>query len=151
LAQWEELKTGLRKAGESGKPFAGIGVDTWGVDFGLLGRGGELLANPFMYRDARTEGILDRAFKKVSRQQIFEATGIQFMQLNSLYQLLAYRESHSSQLDAAETLLFMPDLFNYLFTGQKKAEFSIATTSQMYDPRKKTWAMDLLKAFDLPA
>lgn len=151
LGQWEELKTGLRKAATTGKPLAGIGVDTWGVDFGLLGHNGEILGNPYMYRDSRTEGLLDRAFKIVPREKIFEATGIQIMQINSLLQLFAMRESNSSQLAAAETLLFVPDLFNYLFTGQKKAEFSITTTSQMYDPRKKTWATDLLKQLDLPA
>jgi rhamnulokinase len=151
LGQWEELKTGLRKAASTGKVLAGIGVDTWGVDFGLLGHNGEILGNPYMYRDSRTDGILDRAFKIVPREKIFDATGIQIMQINSLLQLFAMREADSSQLAAAETLLFIPDLFNYLFTGQKKAEFSIATTSQMYDPRKKSWAVELLKQLDLPA
>ena len=157
LGQWEELKTGLKKAGvephqDQKRPIEihGIGVDTWGVDFGLLDRNGEVLANPFHYRDPQTDGTMERAFARVPRQEIFKATGIQFMQLNSLYQLLAMKESRSKALECADTLLFMPDLFNYLFTGQRKSEFSIATTSQMYDTRQKTWATELLRQLDLP-
>ena len=156
LAQWEELKTGLRRSAESHGPssarasLSGIGVDTWGVDFGLVGADGDVLGNPFHYRDPRTDGVMERTFQRVSRQEIFEHTGVQFMQLNSLYQLLALRDSKPKTLDAADTLLFIPDLFNYLFTGEKRAEFSIATTSQMYDPRKGTWATELLEKLDLP-
>ena len=157
LAQWEELKAGLRKAaveqhGEQRTPVPlhGIGVDTWGVDFGLLSESGEILSNPFNYRDPQTDGMLELAFSRVSREQIFQATGIQFMQLNSLYQLLALKEARSAALQCARTLLFMPDLFNYLFTGERKSEFSIASTSQMYDPRKKAWAAGLLEKLDLP-
>ncbi len=156
LAQWEELKTGLRKAASGAKDskrtteIHGIGVDTWGVDFGLIGADGEVLENPFHYRDPRTEGMMERAFKRVSKEKIFEATGIQFMELNTLFQLVAMHEAKSVALNAAQTLLFMPDLFNYLFTGQRKSEFSIATTSQMYDPRERTWASALLRALDLP-
>jgi len=155
LAQWEELKTGLRNAASKdarGGAVAldGIGVDTWGVDFGLIGRAKNVLGNPYHYRDARTDGMLERAFAKVPREKIFDATGIQFMQLNSLYQLLAMREANSQALDIAETLLFMPDLFNFLFTGVRKAEFSIASTSQMYDPRKRQWAKPMLEQFGIP-
>jgi rhamnulokinase len=155
LSQWEELKTGLRKAteGQGGgarASLSGIGVDTWGVDFGLVGADGDVVGYPFHYRDPRTDGVMERAFQRVSRQEIFEQTGVQFMQLNSLYQLIALRDSRPRLLDAAETLLFIPDLFNYLFTGERKAEFSIATTSQMYDPRKGTWAVDMLRRLDLP-
>ena len=157
LGQWEELKAGLRKAAveqhgdhRTPIPLHGIGVDTWGVDFGLLSESGEILGNPFHYRDARTDGMMERAFARVPRERIFETTGIQFMQLNSLYQLLAMSEAKSSMLRSAETLLFMPDLFNYLFTGQRRGEFSIATTSQMYDPRRKAWAIPMLKELGLP-
>jgi sugar (pentulose or hexulose) kinase len=150
IAQWEQIKTGLRKAA-AGTPLAGLGVDTWGVDFGLLDRNGDLLGNPYMYRDSRTEGLVEKACAVVSRQRIFETTGIQFMHINSLYQLLAMRLARSPILDAADALLFMPDLFNYLFTGRKVNEFSIATTSQMYDPRRRNWAFDLLAALDLPS
>src|SRR4051794_6432574 len=150
LGQWEELKIGLRKAAGGGTPIHAIGVDTWGVDFGLLDRNGDLLANPFMYRDPQTDGMMDLAFSRVPRAQIFEATGIQFMQLNSLYHLMAMAERKSPVLDCAHTLLFIPDLFNYFFTGERAAEFSIATTSQMYDPRKRAWATDMLKTLGLP-
>jgi rhamnulokinase len=153
LAQWEELKAGLRKAaGEGSKrpEIHGIGVDTWGVDFGFVFPDGDIRGNPFHYRDARTNGMLEKAFAAVPRERIFEATGVQFMQLNSLYQLLATKETHPRLLQSAETLLFMPDLFNYLFTGVRKAEFSIVTTSQMYDPRQKAWATPLLKELGLP-
>jgi rhamnulokinase len=150
LAQWEELKTGLRKASAGGSAIDAIGVDTWGVDFGFLDRNGDLLANPFMYRDAQTDGMLEKAFAKVPRAEIFEATGIQFMQLNSLYQVMALAERKSPLLEMAQTMLFIPDLFNYFFTGERAAEFSIATTSQMYDPRKREWATGMLNKLGLP-
>lgn len=150
LAQWEELKTGLRKAAAGGTKLDGIGVDTWGVDFGLVGKNGEVLGFPYMYRDSRTDGMMDKVFERLPRDKVFDATGIQFMQLNSLFQLYAMKQADSPVLAAAETLLFMPDLFNYLFTGARKSEFSIATTSQMYDPRKRAWAIDMLKQLDLP-
>jgi rhamnulokinase len=150
LAQWEELKTGLRKSAAGNTLIHAIGVDTWGVDFGLLDKNGDLLANPFMYRDPQTDGMLEYAFSFVPKPRIFEETGVQFMQLNSLYQLLALVKRQSPLLDCAHTLLFMPDLFNYLFTGEKVAEFSIATTSQMYDPRKRAWATELLKDLGVP-
>ncbi|MFT3786393.1 MAG: rhamnulokinase family protein [Tepidisphaeraceae bacterium] len=151
LGQWEQIKTGLKKAVElAAGPVDAIGVDTWGVDFGLLGRDGQILGNPVCYRDARTDGMLDLAFNIAGKREIFDATGIQFMQLNTLYQLLALTRKNSSQLQAAQSLLFMPDLFNYLLTGVARAEFSIATTSQMYDPRKKQWATGLLKKLGIP-
>ena len=151
LGQWEELKTGLRKTvADLTEPLAGIGIDTWGVDYGLVGRGGEVLGNPFMYRDGRTDGVMERTFARVPKQDVYAATGIQFMQFNTLFQLIAARESASSLLEAAETMLFVPDLFNYLFTGQRRCEFSITSTSQMYDPRKRTWAIGLLERLGLP-
>lgn len=149
LQQWEELKIGLRKTG-SELPLNGIGIDTWGVDFGLVSADGEVLGNPFMYRDARTDGMMERVFSVVPRGEVFESTGIQFMQLNSLYQLFALKQSGSPLLKCAQTLLFMPDLFNYLFTGVRKSEFSIATTSQMYDPRRRAWATGMLERLGLP-
>jgi rhamnulokinase len=157
LAQWEELKIGLRNAGveqrgDQKTPVVlhGIGVDAWGVDFGLLSESGEVLGNPFNYRDSRTDGMMELAFSRVPKEEIFEATGVQFMQLNSLYQLLAMKEAKSSALGCAATLLFVPDLFNYLFTGVRKCEFSIASTSQFYDPRKKAWAKGVLEKLGLP-
>lgn len=151
LGQWEQIKTGLKKAFElAGGSVDAIGVDTWGVDFGLLGHDGQILGNPVCYRDARTDGMLDVAFSLAGKRAIFDATGIQFMQLNTLYQVLALAQQKSSQLAAAKSMLFMPDLFNYLLTGVARAEFSIATTSQMYDPRARNWATDLLKKLGIP-
>jgi rhamnulokinase len=149
LQQWEELKTGLRKS--AGEDLAGIGVDTWGVDFGLLDRNGEILSNPIMYRDAYTQGIMERTFATVSRDKIYELTGLQFMPFNTLFQLMALKERDSQILKSAESLLFMPDLFNYLFTGEQRNEFSIASTSQMYNPRTKNWTVDLLNRLGLPS
>ncbi len=121
------------------------------MDFGLLSKSGELLGLPVCYRDSRTDGILERTFQRVSRERIFQATGIQFLQFNTLFQLLAMRECRSDLLDAADRLLMIPDLLHYLFTGIAANEFSGATTTQMYDPRAKDWAWDLLRQFDLPA
>jgi rhamnulokinase len=154
LAQWEALKTGLRKSAGSESAaklkLSGIGVDTWGVDFGLITGDGDLLGNPFHYRDSRTDGMMEAAFARVSRQSIFERTGIQFMQFNTLFQLLAMQKQSPRILQAAESLLFMPDLFNYFFTGQRRAELSIASTSQMLDPRERSWATGLLRELQLP-
>jgi rhamnulokinase len=150
LQQWEELKTGLRKASAAGAKIDGIGVDTWGVDFGLIGQSGVVLGNPYMYRDSRTDGMMDKAFAAVGRADMYDTTGIQFMQLNSVFQLLSMVHCSHPLLDVAQTLLFMPDLFNYLFSGVRKTEFSIATTSQMYDPRRRDWAHGMLKKLYLP-
>src|SRR5947207_5627459 len=114
LQQWEELKAGLRAAAADTPNLAGIGVDTWGVDFGFIGRGGDVLADPYHYRDPRTDGVMQRTFQRLPREQIFQSTGIQFMPINSLYQLMAMVETKDWQLDCAETLLFVPDIFNYL-------------------------------------
>jgi sugar (pentulose or hexulose) kinase len=126
-------------------------VDTWGVDFGLLDRNGDLLGNPYMYRDPRNDGIMQKVFDRIGRERLFDATGLQFLQFNSLFQLYASRLAGSPMLEIADKLLFMPDLFNYFFTGVKKNEFSIASTSQMYDPRAKAWALPLLKELGLPS
>lgn len=151
LAQWTHVRQGLRAAGSRlGASIASVGVDTWGVDFGLLGRGDVLLGNPYHYRDSRTNGMLERAFSIVPRDEIFRHTGLQFMQLNTLYQLLAMKLSGSPLLEMAETMLMVPDLFHWLLTGQKCNEFTEATTSQFYNPLKGDWATELLRKFDLP-
>jgi len=151
LAQWSHVRTGLQAASARypGR-IKSLGVDTWGVDFGLLGRGDVLLGNPYHYRDSRTNGALERAFSIVSRREIFQQTGLQFMQLNTLYQLLAMKWSNSPLLDVAETLLMIPDLFHWLLTGQKCNEFTEATTSQFYNPLRGAWAVELLQRFGLP-
>jgi rhamnulokinase len=127
-----------------------VGVDTWGVDFALLGRGDELLGNPYNYRDSRTNGMLERAFTLVSREEIFRHTGLQFMQLNTLYQLLAMKLTDSPLLQIAETLLMVPDVFHWLLTGVKCNEMTEASTSQFYNPIKGDWATELLQEFGLP-
>src|SRR3989442_1063353 len=151
LRLYAEMLTTLRRCASERGGIASMGVDTWGVDFGLLGRGGTLLGNPRHYRDPHTEGIMELAFAKVPRAEIFRQTGLQFMRFNSLFQLLALQRDRSPLLDVAENLLFMPDLFHYFFTGLKVNEFTNATTSQFYDPTGKSWAYRLVKMFDLPS
>jgi rhamnulokinase len=127
-----------------------VGLDTWGVDFGLLDRDGVLLGNPYHYRDSRTDGMLEEAFRRVPRDEIFAATGIQFMQLNTLYQLLAMVVRDDPILRIADTLLFTPDLLNYWLTGRKVSERSIASTSQCLDPFTGDWAKTLLERLGIP-
>jgi rhamnulokinase len=151
LALHDAMLETLRLAAAVHGPLDGVGVDTWGVDFALLGRDGTLLGNPRHYRDPHTEGILDEAFRRVPREQIFRHTGIQFMRFNTLFQLLAMQRDRSPLLDAAQTLLFMPDLFHYFFTGIKVNEYTDASTSQMLDPHTRGWAYELVRAFGLPS
>ena len=146
-----EVKEGLRKAAKEGVRIDGIGIDTWGVDFGLLGKNGHLLGMPVHYRDARTEGMMEKAFETVSKKEIFERTGLAFQSFNTLYQLLAMKEQGDEALEAADTLLFMPDLIAYLLTGEKATEYTIASTSQMIDPSTRSWDKELLKKLGLPA
>jgi rhamnulokinase len=151
LSLWTEIKHGLsRYAAHENTPLAGIGIDTWGVDYGLLDKAGRLLGNPVHYRDARTNNIFDRAFPIVPRADIYAETGLQFIQLNTLFQLVAARLEHDPQLDYADTLLLMPDLFHYWLTGEKIAEYTIASTTQMLRARDRQWAFDLLQKFNLP-
>ena len=151
LRLFSEMKEGLRRyVQQHGARLDAIGIDTWGVDFGLLGRGDMLLENPHHYRDPRTDGMLETAFARVSRDRIFAATGAQFMKLNTLYQLLSLKQSNSPVLEAAETFLMMPDLFNFFFTGRKVCEFSNATTTQFYNPVGGGWATQLLEELALP-
>ncbi len=146
-----EIKRGLSLVVQNyGAPPDGLGIDTWGVDFGLLDAQGVLIGNPYHYRDSRTDGMLQEAFKRVPRAEIFNQTGIQFMQLNSLYQLLSMVVSRSPGLEIAKTFLTMPDLFNYWLTGRKACEFTNATTTQCYDPRRGGWAYTLLEALHIP-
>ena len=151
LQLWDEVKSGLAKAGaEAEGQIAGIGVDTWGLDFALLDRDGDLLGVPFHYRDRRTEGMLEEAFRRVPRDEIFLRTGIQFMSINTLYQLLSMVRQGSTALEVADRLLMMPDLFNYWLTGERASEFTIATTSQCYDPREGAWACSMLERLGIP-
>lgn len=146
----EMLQT-LRLCAAKRGALDGVGVDTWGVDFALLGRDGTLLGNPRHYRDPHTESIMEQAFAQVPRSEIFRQTGLQFMRFNTLFQLLALQRDRSPLLDRAETLLFMPDLFHYFFTGIKVNEYTDASTSQILDPNSRQWAYPLIDAFGLPA
>jgi len=151
LRQFADIKQGLKLAlQETGGKIDGIGVDTWGVDFGLLGEDGELLMLPFHYRDSRTNDVMDKVFRIVPRERIFERIGIQFMQLNTIFQLYSMVEGGSTALKHASTLLMMPDLFNYWLTGEKLGEFSIATTSMLYDPYAGDWARDIAEKLGIP-
>jgi rhamnulokinase len=151
LRLWHEIQRGLVIAGrERHLVLDGIGIDTWGVDFALLGADGALADNPRHYRDARTNGVMEKLFAVVPRAEVFAQTGVQFMQLNSLYQFYALKLAGSPALDRAQKLLFMPDLLNYWLTGVARAEVTIASTSQFYDPRSKTWATNLLQKLGLP-
>lgn len=146
-----EIKTGLKKAIPqcSGRP-AGIGVDTWGVDFGLIGPDGKLLDDPYNYRDSRTDGMMDIAFEKMGKRAVYDNTGIQFMQLNSVYQLLSMRLSDHPLLKKAQTLLFVADLISYLLCGRAYAEYTFASTSQMMDMKTGKWSDAIIKGLDLP-
>lgn len=149
LRLWNDIQAGIEK-GRALHP-ASIGVDTWGIDFGLLDSRGDLIGNPVHYRDSRTTGMMDRAFAKVSRAEIFAQTGIQFLTINTLYQLLSMVESGSPQLQIAETFLTAPDLLNYWLTGEKKCEFTNATTTQLFNPTTGRWATDLMDALGIPS
>ncbi|HEX5692474.1 MAG TPA: rhamnulokinase family protein, partial [Roseiflexaceae bacterium] len=149
LRLWHEIKHGMaRYATQFDAPLAGIGVDTWGVDFALLDRAGRLLGNPVTYRDPRTEGMIERVFAQVPRAEVFAQTGNQILSINTLFQLASM--AGDPQLDAAETLLMMPDLFNYWLTGVRAVEYTNATTTQMFDPRERRWAGALLDRLGLP-
>lgn len=151
LRLWSEIEAGLRVAGKRfGKSVVSVGVDTWGVDFVLLDSKGELLGQPFHYRDRRTSGILPQAFSRVPREQIFAHTGLQFMELNTLYQLLAWQRSDPALLEAADCLLMMPDFFHWCLCGSRAAEFTDASTTQCLNPARRDWAFDLLHQFGLP-
>jgi rhamnulokinase len=152
FALFREVKQGLRLCGEEGgRRFDSVGVDTWGVDFGLLGADGSLLGMPRAYRDSEFKGAMAKFLKRVPKQRVYELTGIQFLNINTLYQLHALKLAKSPPLAQADALLFMPDLFNYLLTGLKTTEFTIATTSQLYDPAKRAWAKELFEALGVPA
>jgi rhamnulokinase len=150
LRLWSEIKSGITATVKSGVKLDGIGLDTWGVDFALLDKNNSLLSNPFHYRDERTDGMLDEAFRRISRADIFSNTGIQFMQINTLYQLLAMSVQKSPLFNVAKTFVTIPDLFNYWLSGELTNEFTNATTTQCLDPRKRDWATPVLDALDIP-
>ncbi len=143
LRLFYEIKQGIIKAKQAGG-FDSIGIDTWGVDFGLLDEFGCLLENPIHYRDTRTVGMIEEAEKYISKREMYDITGIQFMELNTVFQLLALKKERPHMLERTDKMLFMPDLFAYMLTGEKNTEYSIATTSQMIDLKTNSWSEKLL-------
>jgi rhamnulokinase len=151
LGLWNDIRNGLGAAvQQTGGKLAGMAMDTWGVDFALLDRNDSLLGNPYHYRDTRTDGILETVFKEIPPAEIYAQTGIQFLQFNSLYQLYSMVLNDSPILTSARTFLTIPDLFNFWLTGRKGCEFTNATTTQCYDPRRLDWAVNLLQRLDIP-
>jgi rhamnulokinase len=151
LRLWHEIQHGIAVAVRERKlTLNGIGVDTWGVDCALLSADGLLLDNPRHYRDARNNGMVEKLFEAVPRDQVFGYTGIQFIQINTLYQLYAMRLTGAPTLGVAARMLMIPDLFNYWLTGVAKSESTIASTTQFFNPESMTWAAELLTRLDLP-
>lgn len=151
LRLFNEIKKGIRIASEGyGAEIESLGIDSWGVDFGFLGEEDYLLGNPYHYRDGRTKGMMEEAFGIMTREEIFARTGIQFMHINSLYQLLAFRKQHRAIFNQVRTLLLIPDLLNYFLTGRKAGEATVASTTQMYNPWSGSWDKEILERFKLP-
>ena len=143
------LKNQFTFAGKKAKIEA-VGVDTWGVDFALLDKKGMLIGSPYNYRDSRTNGMMDEAFKCMSREKIYELTGIQFMPINALYHLFSMSVRNDPQYSVADKFLMVPDLFNYWLSGKAVAEFTETTTSQLYDTRKRQWSDEIINAMGFP-
>ncbi|MUT67207.1 rhamnulokinase family protein [Paenibacillus sp. NEAU-GSW1] len=146
-----EMKKAIRKAFQEGCSPETFGVDTWGVDFGLLDANGELLGNPYHYRDPQTEGLIEEVCALIGKEALFQQGGLQFMPFNTVYQLYAMRKASSPKLDAARTLLLTPDLLVYFLTGRKVCEFTMATTTQLFHPEKQAWNTELLERLGIPS
>ena len=148
---YSEMKTALRAYAAKSLPrLDSIGIDTWGVDYALLDKSGRILELPYSYRDSRTRGMMPRFFRKIPAKRVYQMTGIQFMPFNTLFQLLAMKQVKSALLKNMSHLLFIPDVFNYFFTGIKRTEFTFATTSQLYNPVKRDWEPRLFRALGIP-
>lgn len=150
LSLFEEMKIGLRLAASKGYQIKGIGIDTWGVDFGLIDKNGNLLGNPVCYRDSRTEGMPEKFFSQIDKQDHYEKIGIQVMPINTLFQLYSMKECSDPQLTVADKLLFMPDLFSYFLTGTANNEYCIASTSELLDAHERCWSKELIHELNLP-
>ena len=161
---WLEMRRALAKLHDV--PLTSMGVDAWGVDYALLGERGELLQNPYHYRDRRTAGVMEEVFHKIGndrvdqdrigkektgKEEIYRATGIQFMSINTLYQLYAAQRDTPELLKSARRLVMVPDLFHYWLTGNAVCELTNATTTQMVDPNKRNWSTDLMQRLNLPS
>jgi len=146
---WWEVQSVLEGLKET--DLTSIGVDAWGVDYALLGERGELLQNPYHYRDSRTNGVMQEVFRKVSKEEIYSSTGIQFMPINTIYQLYAAMRDTPALLKTAQKLVMIPDLFHYWLTGKAVCEFTNATTTQLVNPVTRTWASELIRRLELPS
>jgi len=147
---WLSMQRALEQAAAAPARLDSIGVDAWGCDYGLLGENGELVGNPYHYRDTRTDGVMADVFTRVPRARIYDVTGIQFLSFNTLYQLVAASRATPRLLEAATLFGTIPDILNYWLTGELRAEYTSATTTQMIDARRRTWAFDLLRDLDVP-
>lgn len=150
LSLFQEMKNGLRLAAQKGLNVKSIGIDTWGVDFGLIDRNGHLLGNPVCYRDSRTVAIPEEVFSFIDRKEHYALTGTQVININTLFQLYSMKKENSPLLEAADKMLFMPDLFSYFLTGTANNEYSIASTSELLDARKRNWSESLIAQLGLP-
>ncbi len=151
LRLFQDMKEGLLKFRQKhGDNIASFGIDTWGVDFGLLDKRGNLIGNPYHYRDSRTNNIMDEVFKIIPKKEMFFKTGIQFMQLNTVFQLYSMVKEKDPLLNIADKLLLIPNLFSYFFTGKKEAEFTITSTTQLYDYKNRDWHWEIIKALGIP-
>ncbi|HEY9166385.1 MAG TPA: rhamnulokinase family protein [Candidatus Kryptonia bacterium] len=147
----DELKKGLSLAVKQGHAdISSVGIDSWGVDFAIVGEDGRLIEQPYSYRDSRTNGMMEQVFKKISKAEIYSCTGIQFMQINSIYQLYSEFCDNPARLNSSVTLLFMADLFNYFLTGKKLSEYTIASTSQLLNVHEKRWDSKIFSSLGLP-
>ena len=149
LRLFHEIRQGLLKSKKYGKADS-VSVDTWGVDFGMLDEGGNLLENPVHYRDSRVNGMLEKSFALLDADRFYQITGTQFMEINTVFQLLYLAQNRRELLDRADCMLLMPDLFHYFLCGEKSCEYSIASTTQLLDARRKTWSKEVLRALELP-
>ena len=149
FALYNEIIRGLKVVAAEGIAIDSIGIDTWGVDFVCIGKDGGILRNPYCYRDPHTEGAMEEYFKLVPKEKVYEKTGIQFMNFNSLFQLATLRKNNDSALEAAEKILFVPDALMYMLTGEAVCEYTILSTSQLLDPRTKKIDKELIDAIGL--
>jgi rhamnulokinase len=148
LHLWQEMRRALERNG--GTRLESLGVDSWGVDYALIGEQGNLIENPYHYRDTRTSGAMESVFERMSRDRIYAITGIQFLPINTIYQLYAACRATPDLVDAARALVTIPDLLNYWLTGELTAEYTVATTTQFIDARTRTWATRMLDEIGLP-
>ena len=148
-ALYREIIRGLKVVADDGIQLTSIGIDTWGVDFVCVGKDGGLLRNPYCYRDPHTEGAMEDYFRLIPKEQVYEKTGIQFMNFNSLFQLSAMRKHGDSALEAANKILFVPDALMYMLTGKAVCEYTILSTSQMLNPRTKRIDPKLIEVIGL--